>query len=447
MAKPTIERAPALATGNLDSRAFEQYMLTHGITDADGRYLHWHKLKWRLEPRKDAQAIWQVIKLQRLSQSQQLELLGQDVKRFTFCVPHSMEAKLYQITQLTNGPARTMGGETASKGVQTQFLVASLIMEEAITSAQLEGAATTRVVAKHMLECGRDPQNEDERMILNNYLLLKHAEQKCSDNLSIDLILDFHRIATQSTTENNVTPGELRAANDIFVQDKSGEIAYQPPSYEQLPARLAALCQFANSNHSGSHNTVFIHPVIKAIILHFMMGYEHPFRDGNGRTARALFYWFMLKSGYALFKYISISKLLKNDPKEYGLSYMYTETDENDLTYFIDYQLDIILQAIDELKTYLNRRTEEFKQVLELLESSVLATKLNFQQKDIIKKAIKSPGRLFTVAEISSDYGISKNTARNYLNVLSQYKLLIESKDKKTALFIVPNDLKRRLGL
>ena len=64
-----------------------------------------------------------------------------------------------------------------------------------------------------------------------------------------------------------------------------------------------------------------------------MMGYEHPFRDGNGRVARALFYWFMLKSEYTLFKFVSISKLLKEKPKEYGMSYMYTEKDSNDLMF------------------------------------------------------------------------------------------------------------------
>lgn len=91
---------------------------------------------------------------------------------------------------------------------------------------------------------------------------------------------------------------------------------------------------------------------MKAIILHFMLGYEHPFRDGNGRTARALFYWFMLKSGYWPFEYISISTLLKEAPMQYGRSYVYTETDAFDLTYFVIYQLRVIERAMQAFMTY-----------------------------------------------------------------------------------------------
>jgi Fic family protein len=46
-------------------------------------------------------------------------------------------------------------------------------MEEAITSSQLEGAATTREVAKEMIREGRQPRDRSERMILNNYLTMQ----------------------------------------------------------------------------------------------------------------------------------------------------------------------------------------------------------------------------------------------------------------------------------
>ncbi len=51
----------------------------------------------------------------------------------------------------------------------------------------------------------------------------------------------------------------------------------------------------------------FIHPVIRAILLHFMLAYDHPFVDGTGRTARALFYWSMAHQGYWLMDFISIT--------------------------------------------------------------------------------------------------------------------------------------------
>ena len=113
------------------------------------------------------------------------------------------------------------------------------------------------------------------------------------------------------------------------------EIFHDPPPAEQLDERMAAMCDFAN----GKIPNHFIHPVVRAIILHFWLAYDHPFVDGNGRTARALFYWLMLRNNYWLFEFISISQIIRKAPIKYGRAFLYTETDDNDLTYFILYHL------------------------------------------------------------------------------------------------------------
>jgi Fic family protein len=73
-----------------------------------------------------------------------------------------------------------------------------------------------------------------------------------------------------------------------------------------------------------------------------MLGYDHPFLDGNGRTARALFYWAAANNGYWLMEFISISQIIKQSPAQYGKSFLYSEYDENDVTYFIVHQLSVI---------------------------------------------------------------------------------------------------------
>ena len=135
-----------------------------------------------------------------------------------------------------------------------------------------------------------------------------------------------------------------------------GESFYQPLNSESLYERLESLCAFANECHSREDADNFIHPIIKAIILHFMVGYIHPFGDGNGRTARALFYWSMLRSGYWLFEYVSISKLIQEKRNAYDTAFIYTETDDFDLTYFIYNQVEIIIKAIAALKTHIERK-------------------------------------------------------------------------------------------
>jgi len=208
---------------------------------------------------------------------------------------------------------------------------------------------------------------------------------------------------------------------------------------------LEKICAFANDKHDGEDGSRFIPPVIKAITLHFLMGYEHAFRDGNGRTARAIFYWFMLKHGYDIFEYISISKVIKEQTKDYGFSYLYVQKDYGDLTYFIDLQLNVILKAFDELQEYLKEKTNEFNQLVKILENSKYKDKLNFIQKDLIKKGVKEPGRIFKCKSVQNVYGVSENTARRLLRELERMGIFLPIKFGRATHYIAPADLRNRL--
>ena len=66
---------------------------------------------------------------------------------------------------------------TSERQAGQRFLVNSL-MEEAIRSSQLEGATTSRRVAKEMLRTGREPRDRSERMIANNYRALQFMREE-----------------------------------------------------------------------------------------------------------------------------------------------------------------------------------------------------------------------------------------------------------------------------
>ena len=151
-----------------------------------------------------------------------------------------------------------------------------------------------------------------------------------------------------------------------------GGVLHQPPPAEHLPARLQALCDFANGD-SDDEDT-FIHPVVRAILLHFWLAYDHPFEDGNGRTARVLFSWFMRTKGYWLVEYLSISKILREAPGQYNRAFLLTETDEGDTTYFLIHQLGVIERAIDELHKYLRRKVAEVRDVERLCAARAAST-------------------------------------------------------------------------
>ena len=424
-------------------------MSGYGLTNAQGEYLPWDKFQWRVSKGEDKTLAWVATKMARMSASREIPELCAETSDdfFRFTVPESLQAKLHYIDKLVGGNQNISDHPFFNQGEKNSYLVRSLLMEEAITSSQLEGASTTRKVAKEMLQTERQPKDKSEQMIANNYRLMKTAVERREEDLSLELILEFHQIATHRAIDNNAVPGEFRASNDIDVRDIYDEVAHIPPSADSIEQRMQSLCEFANYSHSQLESDNFIHPLIKAITLHFMVAYIHPFGDGNGRTARALFYWFMLKSGYWLFEYVSISKLIQEKRGDYDKAFVYTETDDNDLTYFIYHQVGVVVQAVNALQDYIQRKQKELHEFMFWLDNSTVAKRLKRGQLDILRDAVKSPGRVFTVKSVANDLGVGGNTARHYLNDLADRDLLIPAKSAvgKALRYIAPANLRDAL--
>ncbi len=295
------------------------------------------------------------------------------------------------------------------------YYLLSSIMEEAIASSQMEGATTTRKVAKDMLRKQAKPKDKSEQMILNNYNTIRYLSEHKDDEFSAELLLEIHRQITEKTLDDKNDEGRFRTDDNIFVVNGiTGEVAHEPPSYAQIPSAVATLCDFVN--HEGKK---FIHPIIKAIIIHFLISYLHPFVDGNGRTARSLFYWYMLKKGYWLAEYLSISRVIYKSKVQYEKAFLYTEHDDFDLGYFIQYNLKVLNKAFDELKIYLDRKSKESSALLEYRIPG-----LNERQIQIVKMCDKNPAAVFTSKGLETRFGVSIKTIRSDLEGLVQKGLM-----------------------
>jgi Fic family protein len=264
--------------------------------------------------------------------------------------------------------------------------------------------------------------------------------------LDADLIFEMHRMVTDGTLDNPDGAGRLRRADDnVTVQDViTGEIFHSPPPAEQLPDRVAALCEFANGSvlDVGKSEGRFIHPAVRAIFIHFWLAYDHPFVDGNGRTARALFYWSMLRQGYWLFEFVSISEILVKAPAKYARSFLFTETDENDATYFLLYQCEVIRRSIASLHEYIDAKSKELRETETLLRG---ATDLNYRQQALIAHALRKPGARYTIEGHRRSHAIVYETARYDLMELARLGLLDSRKSGRAFTFFAPVDLSDRL--
>src|SRR5690606_6070434 len=197
------------------------------------------------------------------------------------------------------------------------------------------------------------PRNKSEQMILNNYMTIKHIVNVKEQPLTVDGLLEVHRLITHLTLDNEKDEGRFRTDNEVNVVDAvDGEIVHIPPDHSEVPQLMNHLMDFFNDHDQEE----FIHPIVKGCIIHFMMGFIHPFVDGNGRCARALFYWYLLRRGYWLTEYLSISRLIAKSKTKYAMAFIYSEVDEKDLTYFIHYKLKTMTLAYRSLLEYIQRK-------------------------------------------------------------------------------------------
>lgn len=428
----------------LDQKKLEQILTSNiGPTDSKGRYLHWEKLK-HLAPPEDlsSEEYWFATKMARKKASKKLPLVDKNGRPFYFCVPDTLQRELHWLDQNAAGSI-AMDRPITNPHTRDSYLISSLI-EESISSSQLEGASTTRNVAKEMLRQGRPPKDHSEQMIFNNYKAMSVIRDYKDEELTPSLILHLHEILAQNTLDDPSKAGRYRENTDnIQVVDSSeSAVLHTPPDADTLPERIEKICRFANDLEGKG----FIHPVIKAIILHFMIGYDHPFVDGNGRTARALFYWAMAKQGYWLMEFISISKIIKQTPAQYGQAYLHTETDDNDLTYFLIHQIDTIKKGVTALHEYLKTKSQEIEEAEKLLDHSKAEGQLNHRQLSLLKHALEHPGATYRIQEHQASHAISYQTARtDLLKMSDQLNLLRKRKYGSSFVFVSPPDLKAKL--
>ena len=404
------------------------------------RYLHWDDFRHRNSDKdgltKEEQ--WAAIRMGRSMRSQPIPLADVQGRAFTFFLTPNAFKLLREIDlQCGVGPSdRAMvREETSGHQFDSQ-------MEEALTSSQLEGAAVTRSEAREMIRSQRAPSTEHERMVMNNYRTMRLLLELKEKPLTPELILRIHREVTAGTLKDSSHEGQFRGpGDDVRVEDdESGEVFHTPPHASILNERIEKLCDFANEVEM----TGFLHPVVRSILLHFWIAYDHPFVDGNGRTARALFYWSMLRNGYWLAGFFSISHEILKAPKQYYRAFLHTETDGNDLNYFLLHQLEVIVLSITSLRESIRIKQAE----AETLRSNLGAGgDFNHRQIALLKHALKHPFAAYTVVGHQTSHGTSNQTAKNDLTHLESKGLLQRGKSGKAFVYSPAVDLGARLGL
>lgn len=410
-----IEKAPSISQEDLLSAMLltPNDKVQEVVNKVNETFEYWDTIKYKRCPEGcTPQQLWTYVKAARVKSM--MSVWGK--YGITLTLTNQMQRMCHEIDMNWGGSWGTdsiIGDEN-----KEQYLVGSL-MEEAIYSSQMEGAATTRKVAKEMLRKKMTPKDKSQQMIANNYQTIQFIVSHKDALLTPELLLQIHQLMTEHTMQNPQEAGCFRSNNDVVVENGiTHETVHIPPTYDEIPNFVEDLCRFFNEQDAPQ----FIHPIIRGIIIYFMVAYVHPFADGNGRTARALFYWYMLKQGYWLTEYLSISRVIAKSKKSYEKAFLYTEADDMDMGYFVAYNMRVLQQSFKQLQDYIKRKQEEKRAATSFLRIG----NINARQAQIIKMFADDSNLVVTIADLQAKFLVSPTTAKADVVGLMNMGLLSE---------------------
>jgi len=272
-------------------------------------------------------------------------------------------------------------------------------------------------------------------MILNNYEAIMKIESEYSNQkLTLGDIFDLHKVITKYTLDDESEAGRFRKKDEEInvVENSTGIVYYKTPDISFVEKEMDKFIEFIN-DEDGS----FIHPVIKAIMIHFWIAHLHPFVDGNGRMARLLFYWYLFKHELKIFAYLPISLVIKENQKDYSMAYVYSEQDDEDLTYFIDYNIRKIKQAIKDFEIYLEKLKKEAKNQERKMKELEIEYKLNYRQIELLEYLSKNEINKMTLKVYVENNKISKATGLKDLKTLKENGWILGEKSGRNIYYFI----------
>lgn len=386
------------------------------------RYLAEEELRHRVPYGTESikwEETWQKIMSMRKLGAVPMFLGALDIK-FWYFPADSINRKISEIERL----GTKLYDKISTDKIFMQSFLVDAEVEEAISSAIYEGANTTRAKAKQLIESGKRPATKDDWMLLNNLEALEWIKENKTSQVSLDLILRIHQLVTKNTLSgaDSAYCGKFRD-DSVFVNNALGKIVHEGIDFKKIKNALVEVIKNVTSHPR------YIHPLIRGILLHYFVAYIHPFFDGNGRTARTLFYFKSMKHDLKFVELLSISAHLKNSGNQYEKAFEKVRQHEWDLTYFIDYCLESLLAALKivEGKVEYLLKINGLKEIFDF----------NDNQIGLLQKLALNKYRVVTIETYAHEIGKSREVARQDLKGLVAKQVMREEKVGKKFIYRV----------
>ncbi len=317
----------------------------------------------------------------------------------------------------------------------SQYYVKSLIDEVHLT-LDIEQVLSTR---KQIAAIHRGKQDKRLSGIINKYATLKSGTR-----IPLDTCEDIRALYDEiclpeviSENDNNKPDGQIFRKHQNQVIGKSETLLHEGlfPEEKIIEAIRKALMFLKSATLSLP---------IRVAVFHYMLGYIHPFYDGNGRLARFISSYSLSREMDPLIG-VRLSYTIKENKSAYYKLFKETNDPKNkgDLTYFIIGFLKILNISYSNLQTALQEKAEQLKTYKDILYSLNLESRLEDVAFLLLQVALFSPnGMRFN--EILENTKVPQRPLRHYLTSDMTKDMFKRTKDGRAYAYALNLDWLRK---
>ncbi|UGU17962.1 Fic family protein [Sinomicrobium kalidii] len=323
-------------------------------------------------------------------------------------------AKSHRFLAELKGTSKTIPNEN--------ILIDTLTLQEAKDSSEIENIVTTHddlykenIFIESKSAAAKEVYNYARGLKLGFQVVRKEK-----------LLLNKHILAIQKELmENNAG---FRTQAGTILKNSLGKVVYTPPQdTREILDLMANLEKFINDNEFSD-----LDPLIKMALIHYQFESIHPFYDGNGRTGRIINILYLVQQGLLDIPVLYLSRYItRNKPEYYRVLQQVRDKNgwENMVMYLLKGVEVTAMQTIV-LITKIKNLMQDYK--------TRLRTELpKIYSQDLLNIMFKSP---YTKTDfLETELRISKRTALNYLDTVSEIGLLEKIKAGKSNYYINTN--------
>lgn len=309
-------------------------------------------------------------------------------------------------------------------------MINGFIFSEIESSLSIEGVRSTRAKIEKINQLNYDELDDMNDIIVKN-MLLGYEFIKNKD-ITEENIFELYKILSNKCLKDHeqLPPNYKYRHDDVHIVDNVQAIVDRGVYWKKLQDSMGQMINYINKEKSYSEHLIASH------IIHFYLIYLHPYFDYNGRMARVLSYWYNQRYAPSL-SLLLVSEAINNKVHKNGYytAIANSRKEDNDITYFLEYIADIMLEYT---KVYIN-----FNNITKKLkgDGNILNRSTEIALKYVLALPVIGEG-YFDWKEYNrfSHDDFSKTQYLKLLNTLAEADVLLVKEKKKAKLFKLNKD-------